>query len=587
MFFNSTLLILLIVLVVILLLLKFLNRMKNKNELHRHFTIFVGLLTIPLISLSLQILFSKTKIPPIYFDYFTYIFTLIAPIELLKIALLFLNPDIKFKKINILYGISILSLLILWTNDVHHLFYKVYSINFNQTVFGEAFYLISSYGYIVLVVAVIILISGTIKRSGFFSKQTMLIFLGILVPLSGNLLGVFKIIETSIYVTPILFVILALCFSIAIFKFKALNLTPVASKTIMDIMSDAYVVISNDGTIIDTNKTFIKIFQKNILFKNGDNLFEIIEDNKLFNINKLYSLIKKSRKEKNIQTVEFHASKNNLNKYFDVDISPVSSKLKNTDYIGTLLLFKDITQHKEDIKQIQEKQDIIVKQGQLVSIGELAGGVAHDINTPISAIKTGILMLNQMNDSRSEDEKQIIQRMDNCATKIINIVNSMRNQIRNLGGDSNVEFKISDVINDVKIITFHEAKKNQSEVIVDIKDDLKIKGDPTKLGQVLTNLVVNGIQAYGENESGKVEVTVLKENSKIALIKVQDYAGGLDESIAPFVFKNILTTKGTNGTGLGLYLAYSVIKGNFNGEIIFDTKKGEGTIFYIRIPLIK
>ncbi len=587
MFFNSTLLILLIVLVVILLLLKFLNRMKNKNELHRHFTIFVGLLTIPLISLSLQILFSKTKIPPIYFDYFTYIFTLIAPIELLKIALLFLNPDIKFKKINILYGISILSLLILWTNDVHHLFYKVYSINFNQTVFGEAFYLISSYGYIVLVVAVIILISGTIKRSGFFSKQTMLIFLGILVPLSGNLLGVFKIIETSIYVTPILFVILALCFSIAIFKFKALNLTPVASKTIMDIMSDAYVVISNDGTIIDTNKTFIKIFQKNILFKNGDNLFEIIEDNKLFNINKLYSLIKKSRKEKNIQTVEFHASKNNLNKYFDVDISPVSSKLKNTDYIGTLLLFKDITQHKEDIKQIQEKQDIIVKQGQLVSIGELAGGVAHDINTPISAIKTGILMLNQMNDSRSEDEKQIIQRMDNCATKIINIVNSMRNQIRNLGGDSNVEFKISDVINDVKIITFHEAKKNQSEVFVDIKDDLKIKGDPTKLGQVLTNLVVNGIQAYGENESGKVEVTVLKENSKIALIKVQDYAGGLDESIAPFVFKNILTTKGTNGTGLGLYLAYSVIKGNFNGEIIFDTKKGEGTIFYIRIPLIK
>ena len=98
--------------------------------------------------------------------------------------------------------------------------YKVYSINFNQTVFGEAFYLISSYGYIVLVVAVIILISGTIKRSGFFSKQTMLIFLGILVPLSGNLLGVFKIIETSIYVTPILFVILALCFSIAILNSK-------------------------------------------------------------------------------------------------------------------------------------------------------------------------------------------------------------------------------------------------------------------------------------------------------------------------------------------------------------------------------
>ena len=61
----------------------------------------------------------------------------------------------------------------------------------------------------------------------------------------------------------------------------------------------------------------------------------------------------------------------------------------------------------------------------------------------------------------------------------------------------------------------------------------------------------------------------------------------MDESIKPYVFKNILTTKGIAGTGLGLYLAYSVIKGNFNGEIDFDSKKGEGTSFHIRIPLVE
>ena len=71
----------------------------------------------------------------------------------------------------------------------------------------------------------------------------------------------------------------------------------------------------------------------------------------------------------------------------------------------------------------------------------------------------------------------------------------------------------------------------------------------------------------------------------MAIIEVTDYAGGLDESITPFIFKNILTTKGTSGTGLGLYLSYSVIKGNFNGEITFETKKGEGTTFTIAIPL--
>ena len=158
--------------------------------------------------------------------------------------------------------------------------------------------------------------------------------------------------------------------------------------------------------------------------------------------------------------------------------------------------------NEEIINELKEQQDVIVKQGQLVSIGELAGGVAHDINTPISAIKTGIVMLNQMGE-KSEEEKEVLQRMDNCATKIINIVNSMRNQIRNLGGDTNVKFKISDVVNDIKVITYHEVAKNNSEVIVDIKDEVEVMGDPTKLGQVLTNLVVNAAQAYGSDKGGK------------------------------------------------------------------------------------
>ena len=243
--------------------------------------------------------------------------------------------------------------------------------------------------------------------------------------------------------------------------------------------------------------------------------------------------------------------------------------------------------NEEIINELKEQQEVIVKQQQLVSIGELAGGVAHDINTPISAIKTGILMLNQLNLDKTEEEKEILERMDSCATKIVNIVNSMRNQIRNLGSNNNVVFKISDVINDIKTITFHEVKKNNSEIIVNIEDDLKIEGEPTKLGQVLTNLVVNAAQAYKDKKGGKIEITVSKAPQDMAMIKVVDYAGGLDEKIKPYIFKNILTTKGTSGTGLGLYLAYSVIKGNFNGDITYETEKGEGTTFYIQIPVSK
>ncbi|MEG2310878.1 MAG: HAMP domain-containing sensor histidine kinase, partial [Clostridia bacterium] len=243
---------------------------------------------------------------------------------------------------------------------------------------------------------------------------------------------------------------------------------------------------------------------------------------------------------------------------------------------------KDITQHKLDIKVIEEKQDVIVKQGQLVSIGELAGGMAHDINTPISAIKAGIQMLQEMYVPRDDTEKELLFRMSNCTEKIIKIVNSMRNQIRNLGSNQKINFKISEVINDIRIIAYNEIQKNKCELIVDIQDDVVVNGDPTKLSQVFTNLIINAIQAYDE-KGGIVEVHISKAPNNMCMIKIVDYAGGIPESIRDFVFKNILTTKGTKGTGLGLYLAYSVIKGEFSGEITFDSEEGIGTTFYITL----
>ncbi len=558
---------------------------KEKNILCKEFIVLCGSLEVHVFGLILQIMFQNTSIPPVYFDYISYIGAFFTPVCFFYIALTFRNRNIKIKDYIWLLVIPILSLLILWTNDLHHWFYKVYSINIHEVSMGFAFYIYSIYSYTLIFVAMAMLISTSMKKSGFFSAQTAFIIIGGLVPIVVNILGTLNIINMTIYITPILFIVTSICFSFAIFKYKALNITPIAFKTVINTMSDAYIVISDDGTIVDTNKTFRDKFESIFKFDKDENFFRAIEESKIINLKELKSNIKETRKSGSIVTKEYNFVKDEFNKYFEIDIHPIKATKTTTEYVGTLLLFKDITQHKEDIAIIQEKQEVIVKQQQLVSIGELAGGVAHDINTPISAIKTGIMMLNEMNGQRSDGEKEILDRMDSCATKIVNIVNSMRNQIRNLGGDTNVKFKISSVVNDIKVITYHEVAKNNSEVIVDIQDDLSVKGDPTKLGQVLTNLVVNAVQAYGDN-GGKIEITVKKSENEMASITVADNAGGLDEGIEKYIFKNILTTKGTNGTGLGLYLSYSVIKGNFDGELTFKTKKGVGTTFNILIPYV-
>ncbi|MEG0872992.1 MAG: histidine kinase N-terminal 7TM domain-containing protein [Clostridia bacterium] len=292
---NSTFLVLVGVLGIVSCVIIYLTNMKKKGELYKHFFVFTVLLTLPLIGLSLQILFSKTGIPPIYFDYITYIFTMYAPIELLFIALLFYNPDVKIKKLKNFYIIPVILLLALWTNDLHHLFYKVYSINFSESEFGIFFYITTFFCYITLLIDMIILFVATIRRSGFFSKQSILIVLGILVPLIGNLLGVIQIVPMNIYMTPILFSVTSICFSLAIFKYKALNITPIAFRTVIDTMSDAFIVISDDGTVVDSNKTFQVIFDKYIDYKRDSNLFDAVEENKIIDIKELKKNILETR----------------------------------------------------------------------------------------------------------------------------------------------------------------------------------------------------------------------------------------------------------------------------------------------------
>ena len=242
--------------------------------------------------------------------------------------------------------------------------------------------------------------------------------------------------------------------------------------------------------------------------------------------------------------------------------------------MAVLLLIRDVTQEKKDI-------EIMTKNENLVILGELAGGVAHDINTPISAIKSGITMLKPM--SRSEDETMLLNSMDSCADKIIALVNSLRNQIRNIGSYSVSEISITNVLGDIKLILNNELKKNNVTLELNIEDDIHIEGNPTKLSQVITNIVTNAIQAY-DGKGGAVEVLVKKQGD-LAAISVADHASGIPERVRPYIFKNILTTKGVSGTGFGLYLAYSVIKGAFGGDITFETETGKGTVFTITIPL--
>ena len=96
-------------------------------------------------------------------------------------------------------------------------------------------------------------------------------------------------------------------------------------------------------------------------------------------------------------------------------------------------------------------------------------------------------------------------------------------------------------------------------------------------------MISNSIQAYDGKPEQNIDLIIYKESNNI-VISVKDYGPGLPDKVKEKLFSEMITTKGKNGTGLGLYMSYSTIKANFGGDITFESEDGLGTTFNIILP---
>ena len=119
---------------------------------------------------------------------------------------------------------------------------------------------------------------------------------------------------------------------------------------------------------------------------------------------------------------------------------------------------------------------------------------------------------------------------------------------------------------------------------INIKHHKKLHGNITSLVQVINNMISNSIQAYN-GEPNKTIDLIINDDSNYITISVRDYGCGLSQEVKDKLFKEMITTKGKNGTGLGLFMSYSTIRAHFNGDINFESEPGKGTVFHIILPI--
>lgn len=191
-----------------------------------------------------------------------------------------------------------------------------------------------------------------------------------------------------------------------------------------------------------------------------------------------------------------------------------------------------------------------------------------------------------------EDHHAIAEDMRSWVSKVKEHTSYMSDVITAVKGQaiSSTEvidsFTIGELIKRVSILMKHELKHSLVELNINISvdEDFKLHGSMNSLVQVIDNLVSNAIQSYGGKPDNVIDFIIDKKDNTL-VITIKDYGCGMSDEVQDKLFKEMITTKGKNGTGLGLYMSYSNIKAKFNGNITFESELGKGTAFSILLPI--
>src|SRR5215469_3095474 len=258
----------------------------------------------------------------------------------------------------------------------------------------------------------------------------------------------------------------------------------------------------------------------------------------------------------------------------NVSITPLVSK--SNERIGRLLLFDDVTQRERMEEQMTQTE-------KLTSLGLLAAGVAHEVNTPLAVISNYIQMLaKQM--PEGDPRQSIIDKIVKQTFRASEIVNNLLNFSRT-GAAEVSSVDVNRVVEETLSLVAHPLKTARIQVVKELGKSLPaVHGSANKLQQVFLNLFLNARDAMPGG--GMLEVRTSAENGSVE-VEIADTGAGIAREDINRIFDPFFTTKSNGrGTGLGLSVSYGIIK-EHAGKIDVRSTPGRGTSFHLEFPAVR
>jgi len=314
------------------------------------FWCFIYILELVSPSEQLAILLSNIKfiavalIPPT-FCLFTIIYTELEEKPSLKSYFLF-------------YIIPFFNIGLIFTNHLHHLFWI--SKTAVQSEFGiiiqstdaAFFWFHTTYSYLLLFFGFIFIIKSLFYSRSLYSKQAVFLIAGIIAPIIGNIIIIFRLYPIIYDITPIFFAITGSFFSLAIFHYQLFSIVPIAREKIIEYLSEAIFVLDTNLNIIDLNQSAKQLIENNYIFFTGNDIIGKSAHQVFNNISELQQL-----DSSNSQKIEIQLNGDKGKKIFEIEQSPIT--LKNDLSKGKTVMFRDVTKEKRiELKEKQRMENI-------------------------------------------------------------------------------------------------------------------------------------------------------------------------------------------------------------------------------------
>jgi PAS domain S-box-containing protein len=529
-----------------------------------------------------------------------------GPVAALVLALEYTGHEswLTFRGRVLLLVIPIITVALVWTNELHGLIWSDVQIDTSTSValldveYGVWFIMHTAYSYLVMIFGILLVILALIRSPRPYRGQALVLVLSGIAPLSGNAVYLLKLNPfPNLDLTPFAFTVAGLLWAWGLFHFQLLDIVPVARDAVIESMSDAVLVLDAHNRIVDMNPAAGDILRRPASEVIGQSAFTVLADR--------HDLIERYR-----DTFEAQAEITSIydpQRFFDLRISPLYDR--HARLTGRLIVIRDIS----DRKQIEAALYLAKEQAEIASKSKstFLANMSHELRTPLTSIIGYSDLLKVMAESRGYSEiVSDLERISAAGGHLLALISDILDLSKIEAGKLDMfleKFNLPAVVGYVASTVRPMVEQNHNTLTVDCPEEIgSMYADLTRVRQVLFNLLSNAAKF---TKGGEISLHVSRQPAESSqqltsdapaacrlpaadwvVFEINDTGIGLSPEQIQGLFKEFTqadpsTTRKYGGTGLGLALSRRFCQ-MMGGDIAVSSRLGQGSTFTVRLPAV-